>query len=126
MAKGLFDVVNDINFKTGEWDEETKKLYAPYMINRALSWFGDTVQYANLMNQNSHLDPKLQYDFLQATIKKGKRFSKWHKKHSDEDIDRIKDLYHVNEVVASEYLDLINSIGDIKDVRDRLAKGGKK
>ena len=40
------------------------------MVNRGLSYFPDTVIYANEMNRFHHLDGRLQYQFLINTIRK--------------------------------------------------------
>ena len=56
-----FDFVNDINF--GKKDimtdsnnpELAESTYNPFLTNRALSYFPDTIQFANMMNNNSHI-----------------------------------------------------------------------
>ena len=78
-----FDYVNSINsgksmFGTDN-DELIEQKYTPYMVNRALSQFVDTVHSANEMNVNNHLDKKLQYDFLINIVRPRKRFKKWAK-----------------------------------------------
>ena len=60
-----FDYVNSIN-TTKKYlinDDIDEKDYQPYMVNRSLSYFADTILMANEMNMNAHLDKKLQYDF---------------------------------------------------------------
>ena len=58
-------------------DDITEKAYNSFMVNRGLSYFKDTVIFANEMNRNHHLDSRLQFDFLINIIRKRKRFSKW-------------------------------------------------
>ena len=41
-------------------DLDAAKKYPAYVVNRCLSSFTDTVLYANEMNKNSHLPPKMQ------------------------------------------------------------------
>ena len=74
-----FDYVNSINVTKKDImpDDITEKAYPAFMVNRALSYFNDTVLYANEMNVNHHIDNKLQYHFLINIIRKKKRFSKW-------------------------------------------------
>ena len=74
-----FDYLKSINTtkKNIMVDDLTEKEYNAFIINRGLSFFPDTVLYANEMNLNHHLDSRLQYDFLINIIKKKKRFTKW-------------------------------------------------
>ena len=58
-------------------DDIDEKAYNSFMVNRGLSYFYDTVLFANEMNKYSHLDSRLQYDFLRQIVRKKKRFSKW-------------------------------------------------
>ena len=65
---------------------ENEKDYNAFMVNRGLSYFPDTVIYANEMNKFHHLDSRLQYQFLINIIRKRNRFSKWNKSDESEDI----------------------------------------
>ena len=90
-----FEYVNSINLSKKDimHDDVAEKAYAPFMVNRALSYFMDTVLFANEMNVNHHLDSKLQYHFLINIIKKKKRFSKWLKPTEVENLELIKEYY---------------------------------
>ena len=44
-------------------DEMWEKKYSPFIVNKALYPFPDTILLANEMNINNHLDSKLQFDF---------------------------------------------------------------
>ena len=72
-----FDYLKSINAtkKNIMVDDITESEYNAFIINRGLSFFPDTVLYANEMNLNHHLDSRLQYDFLINIIKKKKRFT---------------------------------------------------
>ena len=60
-----FEFVKAINNKKDIIkDDLDEKAYMPFMVNRAFSYFPDTVLLANEMNQASHLDHKLQNDFF--------------------------------------------------------------
>ena len=74
-----FDYVTAINFKKEQLivDDEAEKGYQPFLTQRSLSYFSDTVHVANAMNQYHHTDSKLQFDFLINIVRKRKRFSKW-------------------------------------------------
>ena len=126
-----FDFVNDINF--GKKDimtdsdnpELAEKTYNPFLTNRALSYFPDTIQFANMMNKNSHIDNMLQYSFLLNIIRKRKRFSKWFKKNDDDVLQMVIDYYGYSVNKAKEALKILND-EQIEVIRAKLIKGGMK
>ena len=105
--------------------EEEEKGYSPFMVNRGLSYYQDTVLFANEMNRASHIDHKLQYDFLRTAIRPRKRFSKWMKKSVPAKIDVIKEYYGYTDVKAESVADLVSD-DDIKEMKSYLSQGGKK
>ena len=106
-------------------DDEAEKGYSPFMVNRGLSYFQDTVLFANEMNRAGHLDHRLQYDFLRTAIRPRKRFSKWMKKTVPAKIDVIKEYYGYSDNKAESIADLISD-DDIKEMKSYLSQGGKK
>ena len=121
-----FDYVNAINYtkKNIMVDDITEKAYVPYMVNRQLSYFPDTVLAANEMNRNHHIDNRLQFDFFINIITKKKRFSKWVKPSEIEDLDCIKEYYGYSNEKAKSVLSLLT--GDqIKQIKNRMTKGGR-
>jgi len=121
-----FDFVNSINHKKNDMmiDEDTEKGYSPFLINRSLSYFQDTVLLANEMNRMSHLDNKLQYDFLRHAVRSKKRFSKWAKKSTSDDIEIIKEYYGYTDEKAYAVVDLISD-ATLVEMKQRISKGGK-
>lgn len=105
----VFDYVNSINvtkknlMRDSENDELMEKEYVPYVVNKSLSYFTDTLLYANEINQYGFLDNKMQYEYLLYSVRQGKRFSKWAKKDSSVVIDSISRYYQVNKKRAEEY-----------------------
>ena len=126
-----FDFVNDINFgkKDIMTDSDNPELaestYNPFLTNRALSYFPDTIQFANLMNKSSHIDNMLQYSFLLNIIRKRKRFSKWFKKNDDDVLQMVIDYYGYSVNKAKEALKILND-EQIEFIREKLIKGGMK
>jgi hypothetical protein len=121
-----FDFINAINFTKKDLivDDVTEKAYQPFLVNRTLSHFKDTVLYANEMNVNHHLDNRLQNDFFINIITKKKRFSKWVKPSEIEDLDCIKKHYGYSNEKAKSILSLLT--GDqIKQIKLRMTKGGR-
>jgi len=122
-----FEYLNVINSSKKDImvDDITEKAYAPFMINRSLSYFQDTVFFANVMNQYHHLDNKLQFDFLINTIRKRKRFSKWIKPELNNDMDVVKEYYGYSNEKARQALTLLSS-SQVAEIRKKVSKGGRK
>ncbi len=49
-------------------DTLTEKEYTPFLVNRGLSFFQDTILQVNEMNRCHFLDKKLQFDYLRDDI----------------------------------------------------------
>ena len=77
------------------------------------------------MNMYSHLDKKLQYDFFINILRPRKRYSKWFKRESNDDLDAVAEYFGYNYVRAKEALDVLTD-DDIKKLKQKLQKGGKK
>ena len=122
-----FDFINAINFtkKNLIVDNETEKAYQPFLVNRTLSHFRDTVLYANEMNINHHLDSNLQNQFYINIITKKKRFSKWVKPSEIECLEVIKSNYGYSNEKAKSVLSLLTP-DQIETLKHRISKGGKR
>ena len=122
-----FEFLNSINYTKEDVivDDMTEKSYNGFMINRSLSYFPDTVQFANVMNQYHHLDNKLQYHFLINIIRKRKRFSKWYKPETESDIEVIKKYFSYSNEKARQVLSLL-SPDQINIIRQKVDQGGRK
>ena len=122
-----FEFVNAINYtkKNIMVDDLAEKAYLPYMMNRQLSYFPDTVLAANEMNRNHHLDNRLQFDFFINIIRKRKRFSKWFKPEQISDLETIKQYYGYSNEKARQVLSLL-STEQINELKNKVAKGGRK
>jgi hypothetical protein len=102
---------------------ENEKDYNAFMVNRGLSYFPDTVIYANEMNKFHHLDSRLQYQFLINTIRKRNRFSKWNKSIESENINAIKKYYNYSNEKARDVLPLLSN-KNLNIIRGRINYGG--
>lgn len=122
-----FEYVNSINSTKKDImiDDLVEKTYAPYMVNKSLSYFNDTVLMANEMNRLYHLDNKLQYHFLINIVRKRKRFSKWNKPEVINDVEVVKEYYCYSNDKARQILPLLTS-DQIKILREKVSKGGKR
>ena len=104
-------------------DETVEKEYSPFIINRCMSYFVDTILYANVMNENPHISSKMQFDYLSNSIRKRKRFSKWIKKEMSDDIEIIKEKYNYSNARAKEVADLFTP-EQINEIDEYLHGGG--
>ena len=104
-------------------DPDAERKYPAFIINKCLSSFTDTVLYANEMNKNSHLPPRMQYDFFINSVKPRKRFSPWTRKDSIDYLDVVKEYYGYNDDKALQALRILT-----KDQLDKISyllrKGG--
>jgi len=119
-----FEFVNSINFTKKDIMEDESD-YNPFMINRALSYFPDTLFFAAEMNSYYQvLDNRLQYDFLRHIIRKRKRFSKWFKTEKISDIEVLKEYYGYSTDKARTAYSILSK-EQMKIIRNRMLKDGK-
>lgn len=104
-------------------DPSFDKNYVPFVVNRALSYFQDTVMAANLMNERHWLDKKLQFTFLLNTLRPRKRFSKWLKHNVSEDARVVAEYYGCSLRQALP-LTSLHSSDQLTYMRTRIDKGG--
>ena len=101
------------------------KQYVPFIINRGLSNYKDTVLCANEMNMHASLPPRMQYDFYRNIVVAKKRYSKWNKKPKlSEDIKAIQKTYNYSQEKAEAVYPLFNRL-QISAIHAGLNKGGK-
>ena len=120
-----FDFINAITYNKNDLmvDDWAEKQYAPYIVNKGLSYGADTVIQANEMNSRPHLDKKLQFQFLINNIRPKKRFNKWIKADKIESIEVIKQYYGYSTDKARQVLPLLNQ-SQIDLIEQKLEKGG--
>jgi len=101
------------------------KHYVSFVINRSMSYFRDTVLFANEMNIRHTLPARMQYDFYRNVVSPKRRFSKWSKKtKASEDIKIIQKLYDYSQEKAESVHSLFSS-DDINHLYTMSDKGGK-
>jgi hypothetical protein len=124
-----FDFVKAINdskqdlIRDSENPDLAENFYKPYVINKAFSYYKDTVMYANEINMYPNVDNKLQNDYYLNSIRKGKRYSKWHKKEDEPMIEAIMEYYNVNYARAREIGNVLTDEQLTLIIR-KLIKGG--
>ena len=123
-----FDFINSINNTKVDLiaeDPLNEAQYSQFLVNRSLSYFPDSVMYANEMNRHPTIPKKWQFHFLLNSVTKKKRYSKWAKKDADtKPIRLIMEYYGYSSEKAKEALRILSS-DQLKIIEEKLQKGGK-
>ena len=123
-----FDYINSISYskknimRGTENDELAEKDYVPFLVNRGLSYYPDTVFYANEMNMRGDVDHKLAYEYFLNSIRPRKRFSKWFKKEQSDTIEVIMEYYKCGYSKARDYARVLTE-EQVKELQKRLYTG---
>ena len=126
----LKDYLNAINFSKEKLldtdDTEWTKKYPPFVINKCLSMFYDSIAQANEMNGYHFLDKDVQFNFFINSIRKKKRFGgKWLKQSVLKDIQYVKEYYDYSNEKAREALSILTK-EQIELIKLSIDKGGRK
>ena len=105
-------------------DEMWEKKYAPFIVNKCVAPFPDTIQLVNELNQYHHLDKKLQFDFLLNSLRTRKRYTPWLKAKKLKNLEYVKEYYGYNNEKARSALKVLSD-EQIKAIKDSLDKGGR-
>ena len=105
-------------------DEMWEKKYMPYIVNKCLMPFPDTIQLVNEINQLHHLDKKLQFDFLLNSLRPRKRYTPWMKAKKLDNLEHVKEYYGYNNEKARNALNILND-EQISAIKTKLNKGGR-
>ena len=129
MSYELKDYLNSINVtKENLMDSDDpmwEKKYVPFIINKCMSPFNDTIMLVNELNMRHHLDKKLQYDFLLNSVRSKKRYAPWVKASKLKDLECVKEYYGYSNEKAKTALSILSN-EQITAIRDSLNKGGRK
>lgn len=121
----FLNTINDSKVNLIDKDPQNKKDYSAFMINRGMSYFPDTILYANEMNVNRDIPVEWQYDFYLAAIPKRKRFSKWAKKEKvHQHIKLIMKEYNYSERKAAEVINILDS-EQLDALEEKYSTGGR-
>ena len=124
----LKDYLNAINYTKEPLldteDEQWVKKYPPYIINKCIAPFPDSLMLVNEINQLHHLDKKLQFDFLINSLRARKRYTPWMKAKKLENLEYVKEYYGYNNEKAKSALDILND-EQISSIKTKLNKGGR-
>ena len=102
---------------------EDERKYSPFIVNRGLSFFMDTIFQANEVNVHFHLDSRLQFDYLLNSVRKKRRYSKWLKPEKLSDMDIVKEYYGFGNQKAKDALSILTK-EQLDYIKDKLNQGG--
>jgi hypothetical protein len=105
-------------------DEAWEKKYPPFIVNKCVASFPDTIMLVNEINQLPHLDKKLQFDFLINSLRPRKRYTPWLKAMKLENLEYVKEYYGYSNEKAKSALDILTD-EQISAIKRKLYKGGK-
>lgn len=125
-----FDYVNSINYSKKNLmegtdnDELAESDYVPFLTNRSLSYFTDTLFYSNEINQYPHADNRLQYDYLLNSVRPKKRYAKWVKATDGDDLEIVKLYFNYSTNKALQALNVL-SPKQLEQITDKVTRGIK-
>ena len=99
-------------------DDVSEKDYNSFMVNRGLSYFPDTILYANEMNLLSHIPQRMQFEYYRQSIRSKNRFAKWDKMAKSDDLSMICNEYSCNPTIGKSYLNLLSE-KDLEKMRKK-------
>lgn len=96
--------------------------YISGVVNKAFSYYPDTILYANEINNYYYnLTKSMEFDYYRNALPKRKRWSKWHKKPYEENhefiVEYLSYKYNCNRNIAEGYMKLMS-----KEHLDRMLK----
>ena len=106
-------------------NEDAVRKYPPFIINKCLSGFTDTILFANEMNKYHQLDKKMQYDFYIYSLKPRKRFTPWVRKETLEHLELVKQYYGYNHNKAVAALRILTN-SELDEIKKLLDTGGQR
>ena len=122
-----FDFINSVShskkdiIRNSNSPELAEKLYKPFLVNKGLSYFQDTIMFSNEINRLPIIDNKLQYDFYLNSIRPLKRYAKWVKKVDSDDFNAIQEYFQLNNSKTAEALSLLSS-DQVNLIKQKLQK----
>ena len=123
----FFDHLNDLTIHKKEFDptnDEQRKSYIPYMINRFVSMTDVYLPFVNEINQYPDLPKETHHRYFSKILPKRKHFFQYIKKKKDvsiEDKEKICEYFECSTREAERYMDemTIEQIRKIVSIYDK-------
>lgn len=104
----VFDFVNSMSHSRDiELNEENEKDYNAFLINKAFSYYPDTLLYSAEINLYS-VEKDMHFSYFINSIRPKKRFAPWVKKQDSDDLDAVMIYYDYSHQKASQVLPLLS------------------
>lgn len=103
--KTPFSYVNAVNEAK---DIEVTSEYSQYLMNRNFSMFNDTILIANHANSLQNIDNELHFKFYRNLVNRRKRYFRWPKTNSSDDINIISEYFQFSIEKALEALRILS------------------
>ena len=122
---GPFEFIKAINSNKNVMknDSLAEKEYIPFLVNRGLSYFQDTILQVNEMNRCHYLDKQLQFDYLLNNIRPRNRWSKWLKPSKIENLEIVKSYFGFGNEKAKDALEVLSDT-QIEEIKTLFTEGG--
>jgi hypothetical protein len=121
----LFDFVKDISSeKKYVYTAEVESAYPTFMVNRAFSYYPDTIFIAAEAAIRPMLSHEMHFAYMFAAVPKKNRFTKWPKADRDPILPCLQELYGYSLQRAEEAAPLLSE-ADRADIMKKSNKGGK-
>ena len=124
--KDYLKAINETKHPLLDTDDLTwEKKYPPYIVNKILSMFYDTIMNANEMNGFHFLPKKMQFHYFINSIRKRKRFGgKWITQTKLKNLEYVKEYYGYSNEKAKQALSILSD-KQIEEIKTTLTKGGR-
>ena len=107
--KDYLNAVNSTKERLMDTEDETwEKKYPPFIVNKCVAPFQDTIMLVYEINQFHHLHKKLQFDFLINSLRPRKRYTPWVKATKLENLEYVKEFYGYDNEKAKVALDILD------------------
>jgi len=124
MSNNPFDIIDAINKGKGNICRAYNgPEYNPFMVNRAMSQFPDTIFQAYQGDMLSELSGEAQMDYYVHATRPKRRFAKWYKPVKNSDVEFLKTLYSINNILAIEYLSILTD-DQLSQLKEQYNTGG--
>lgn len=103
--------------------ELAEKSYNPFIVNKSLSFYVDSIFFANEMNIHNKINNICQYEYYLNSVRSMKRPYTWFKHEKESNLNLVKEFYKVNDERALEYLKILTD-DELNEIRKKILIGG--
>jgi hypothetical protein len=105
--------------------DAAERLYSPFLVNRALAQFADTIFLANAMNLYPQLPRLMQHDFLLHAVPVGNRTPKRrpHSRVNEDDVELVERHFNYSRQKALQALKILTNY-QLAQLREHYTTGG--